>query len=403
MPTYKYKVRDKFGNKSSGHIEAETKDNVYKMLEKMGFTPTSIEESSGVSGWKFLHKFYFGKLKVVSLFTRQLATLIKSGVPLVNSLETLEMQIEKKYLKDAVIEIRRELESGSNFSGALERHSDIFNEVYINMVKAGEVSGTLDEILNRLADLIEYEIDTRSKILGVVLYPIIATAFLCIGFIILVTFVLPQFVKIFAGLQGKLPLPTVMLIKTNQIINNYWYIILGLVIVLVVGFLRFIKTKYGRKRWDRFKLKVPVFGAIILKLTMSRFARIMSVLTRSGVPILTILDITSRTAGNVIISQAVEVLRTSVNEGKGMAEPMKISGVFSPMVVQMVSVGEETGKIDELLYEVSLHYDRESAYAIKNLATIIEPVLIIILAVGVLIMALGVFLPMWNMFQLVRG
>lgn len=403
MPTYKYIVRDKHGNKSTGLIEGETRDEVAKNLEGMGYTPISIEETRVMPGGKFFQKIYFGKLRAVGLFTRQLATLIKSGLPVLGSLSTLEKQTGKKFLKQAIGEVAREVEAGNSFSSALERHPRIFNELYTNTVKAGETSGTLDEVLDRLADLIEHEIDTRSKILGVVLYPSIATCFLFVGFLILVTYVIPQFVKIFDTLKGNLPLPTLILIRANFIIQNYWYIILILSGLCIFGFFRFIKTKYGRKRWDKFKLKVPVLGPVVLKLTMSRFSRIVSILTRSGVPILTILEVTGRTTGNVIISQAIDSIRTSVNEGKGMAEPMGVSGVFSPMVVQMVSVGEETGRIDELLYEVSMHYDREAAYTIKNLATIIEPILIVILALGVLIMALGVFLPMWNMFTVLRG
>lgn len=403
MPTYKYIVRDKHGNKSTGVIEGENKDKVAKNLEGMGFTPISIEETHKLAGKGFLKKIYFGKLKALSIFTRQFATLIKSGLPVLTSLGTLEKQTEKSFLKQTIREVAREVEAGNSLSSALEHHPDIFNELYTNTVKAGEASGTLDEVLDRLADLIEYEMDNRSKILGVVLYPIIATVFLFIGFLILVIFVLPQFVKIFESLKANLPLPTLILIKANVVIRNYWYVILGLFIFCVFGFSKFTKTAYGRKRWDKFKLKIPIIGSLVLKLTMSRFSRIVSILTKSGVPILTILEIASRTAGNVIISQAIDSIKASVNEGKGMAEPMRISGVFSPMVVQMVSVGEETGRIDELLYEVSVHYDREASYTIKNLAVIIEPILIVILAIGVLVMALGIFLPMWNLFDAFKG
>lgn len=402
MPNFKYKVRDKYGNKSTGLIEGDDKEKVFKNLEKMGFTPVSIEEAKDVSGGKVFSKFYFGKLRALSVFTSQLATLIKSGLPLLTSLYTLEKQTSKKYLKQVVGEVAREVESGVSFSNALEHHPDIFNEIYINMVKAGEASGTLDEILARLSDLIEYEMDTRAKVLGVMLYPAIATCFLFAAFIILVTFVLPQFVKIFEGLQGKLPLPTLILIKINTIMHNYWYIILIAAAAFIFAFIKYSKTEYGRKQLDRFKLKAPVFGPIILKLTMSRFSRIMAILTKSGVPVLAVLDISAKTAGNVIISQAIDHIRASVNEGKGMSEPMKISGVFSPIVTQMVSVGEETGRLDDLLYEVSAHYDKEAAYAIKNLAVIIEPILIVVLSIGVLIMALGIFMPMWNMYSVLK-
>lgn len=399
MPTFKYIVRDKYGNKSKGLIEGESKEQIAKNLENMGYTPVSIEEAHELSGGKYFKKIHFGKLKNLSVFTRQLATLIKSGLPIMGSLYTLEKQSKNKYLKEIIGEVAKEVETGVPLSTALEHHSDFFDELYTNTVKAGEASGTLEDVLDRLADLIEYEIDTRSKILGVILYPAIATGFLFIGFLILVAFVLPQFTKIFASLNTELPLPTVILIKTNYIVQNYWYMLLIVSVLCVVGFVKFIKTKKGRKLWDKLRLKIPMFGPIILKLTMSRFSRIVSILVKSGVPILTVLDIASRTVGNVIISEAIDNIKTNVSEGKGMAEPMRVSGVFSPIVVQMVTVGEETGRVDDLLYEVSVHYDREASYAIKNLATLIEPILIILLSIGVLIMALGVFLPMWNMYS----
>lgn len=403
MPIFKYKVRDKYGNKSSAVIEGDSAEQVAKNLETMGFTPVSISETRELPAIKFAQRFYWGKLRDVGTFSRQLATLLKSGLPLLTGLYTAEKQIEKRFLRQVIREIAKEVEAGISLSAAMEHHPFVFNELYISSIKAGEASGALDEVLNRLADLLDHEIDTRAKIFGVVLYPIIATCFLFAGFLILVTFVIPQFVKIFETLKGRLPLPTVLLIKTHLVIKNYWHVIVIAGTICFFAFLKLIKTKEGRRLWDRFKLRIPLLGNIVLKLTMSRFSRIVSILIKSGVPILTVLDITSRTTGNVIVSQAIDNIKISVNEGKGMAGPMRISGIFSPLVTQMVSVGEETGRIDELLYDVSVHYDRETEYAIKYLATIIEPILIVILAIGVLIMALGVFLPMWNMFSLMRG
>lgn len=400
---YKYKIRDKFGTKLSGLMEGEDKDQVAKHLVSMGYTIILVEEARTAPVNKFMQKLYRPRLRAVGVFTRQFATLTKSGLTVLASLNTLEKQTKEAYLKQIINQVSKEIESGSSLSAALANHPNTFDGLYVNTVKAGEASGMLDEVLNRLADLTEHEIDTKSKILGVMLYPVISACFLCTGFLVLTTFVLPQFVRMFDTLKGKLPLPTLILIKTNYIVHNYWYVILAAAGFSIFGFLTYVKTVNGRRTWDGFKLKIPVIGPLIQKIAMSRFSHIFAMLVKSGVPILTILDITGRTAGNVIISQAIENIKNSVKEGKGIAEPMRISGIFTPMVTQMVAIGEETGKIDELLFEVSVHYDKEVEYGIKYLSTMIEPALIVILAVGVLIMALGVFLPMWNMFSLIKG
>lgn len=402
MPTFKYKVRDKHGNSSTGIITGESKDQVAKHMEGMGYTPVLIEETHELPGKKILSIFNRVNLTDLNIFTRQFASLIKAGLPLFSCLKALEEQTKSRYFRGIIHEISAEIEGGVSLSNALAKHKNIFNELYVNTIKAGETAGTLDEVLERLADLLEHELDIRSKIKSATIYPAIATCFLCIGFFILVTFVIPKFAKIFETMQGKLPLPTLILIKTNAIIRGYWFLLIILFIAGIWGFLAFIKWPKGRKIWDTFRLKIPVLGPLILKLIMSRFSRTMAMLIKSGVPILTVLDISSRTAGNVVISEAIENIRFSVNEGKGMAEPMRISGVFSPTVAEMVSIGEETGKIDELLFKISEYYDREAEYSIKNLTTLIEPILIVILAIGVLIMALGVFLPMWNMYRLIK-
>lgn len=401
MITFKYKVRDKHGKKLTGVVAGENKDQVASRLTEMGYTPIKIIKENEMSGSKIMNRFQFGKLKSVGIFTRQLATLIKSGLTLIRSLETLEKQTDKPYLKEAIGRICSEVEGGIDLHVAMGRHPQLFNKLYTSMVSVGEASGTLDEVLSKLADLIEYEIETRAKIFAVLLYPMLALICMVLGFIVLTMFVLPKIVAIFEGLKGDLPLPTVILLKTNYIMQNYWWLVFGAMIALVIVFLKAIKTKHGRYLWDKFKLKVPLLGTIIFKLIMSRFSRIVAILVRSGVPILDVLDLASQTSGNVIISQSIDKIRDNVRDGKGMAEPMRQAGVFSPMVVQMVAVGEETGRLDDLLYEVSKHYDREASYAISYLATMIEPILIVVLAFGVLIMALGVFMPMWNAYTLI--
>jgi type II secretory pathway component PulF len=274
--------------------------------------------------------------------------------------------------------------------------------LYISTIKAGETSGALDEIFSRLADLGEHEADTKSKMKAATRYPIVAISVLVIGFAVLVTYVIPRFVSIFDRYEAELPLPTKVLIWINSAIVNYWHLTIVLIVLSIFAFRKFISLPYGRRIWDTLKLKVPVFGPLYFMITMSRFSRIMAIMIKSGVPILSILEMVSDAAGNVVIKNAIKDVMKSVNQGRGMAEPMSTSKVFSPLVVQMVSIGEETGQVDELLFRISEYYDQQSDYMIKNLTTMIEPILVVILGCVVLLMALAIFLPMWNMIGLFR-
>ncbi|MBM3252430.1 MAG: type II secretion system F family protein, partial [Candidatus Omnitrophica bacterium] len=272
----------------------------------------------------------------------------------------------------------------------------------MSMIKAAETGGMMEEVLRRLSDLIEQEIDTRARIKAATRYPMIAFFVLCVGFLIVVTFVIPRFATVYGQFNTLLPLPTRILIAINIAIKKFWYLFILGFAAAIFGFLRFINSKIGQPLWDNFKLKVPIFGPLIQMLVMSRFARVTAILLKSGVPILEVLDLVSSASGNIIIARAIENIKASVNQGKGMSEPMKVSNLFSPIVVQMVSIGEQTGKVDELLLSVADYYDRESSYMIKNLTTYIEPILIFVLAAMVLLMALGIFMPMWNLIRVFK-
>jgi type II secretory pathway component PulF len=270
------------------------------------------------------------------------------------------------------------------------------------MVKAGEASVTLYTIMGRLAEMQEYEMEIKAKVNSATRYPLLALGTLVIAFFVIVTFVIPRFAMFFSQFKMELPLPTRILLGIYNFIHNYWYMVILGVLVLVVAFVKFINTPFGRQRWDNFKLRAPIFGPIIFKLSMSRFAKTLATLFASGISMLESLELTANTVGNVIIAKAVLNIRESVNEGKGLAEPMKVSRLFTPIIIQMVSIGEESGKLDELLLNASEHYDQQVDYAMKNLTTMIEPVLILCLGIMVLFVALGIFLPMWNMIQIVR-
>lgn len=404
MLNYQYKARDKSGKLIQGVMVADSESVVAVKLGQMGYFPVDIQET----GWelikikKTLGTFRRVKFADLNMFTRHLYTLQKAGLPLLASLRALTAQSHEPVLKSAIEQILHDVEGGSDLSSALARHPLIFNALYVNMIKSGEVSGQIVEVLQRLATLGEHEEKIRMRISAAMRYPIMVVASLIIGFLILIAIVIPRFVDLYSKSAATLPLPTKILIGINFVITKFWWLMIIIAGIAAWGVRKFFSTNKGRLWKDSFILKVPIFGPLILKLIMSRFCRITATLMRSGVPILHILDLVSQTTGNGVVAKIIENIKTSVNEGKGMLAPMQASGFFPVIVTQMVAVGEETGKIDELLLHVSDYYDEQIDYTIQNLVSLIEPILIFVLGIGVLFMALGIFMPMWNMIYLFK-
>jgi len=405
MPIFRYKARDKFGALFSGAIETSNKDSVAAQLDTLGYIPVKIEEErkKGFLDPNFLERFQPITSEDLIVFSRQLATLISAGLPFTTSLDALVEQTENKRLKRVIIQVRRDLEGGSSFSDALAKHPAVFNNLFVNMVRAGEAGGVLDEILDRLATLAEHDAETRARIKAATRYPKIVIAAITVAFFILVTFVIPKFAELYAGFKTELPLPTRILIGLNNVIHHYWYLILLAVGAVVVGIRYYIRTPVGRFQWDGLKIKLPVFGPIFLKTALSRFSRIFGTLTRSGLPILETLEIVSKTVGNVVIARVVDNIRDSARQGRGVVQPMKLSRIFPPAVTQMVAIGEETGKMEEMLMKVSNYYDRDVEYAIRNLSTTMEPLLLTVIGGMVLFLALAIFLPWWNLIRVFKG
>ena len=403
MPVYKYKARDKFGKAIDGVMEASDSEMAAGRVDDLGYIPVSIKEKKeDAISLDFLQRYTRVSVEDLILFSRQLSTLFSAGIPLLSGLNALAEQTENKRMKETINTIKNDIEGGSSLSDALSKHPRVFSPLYVGMIQAGETAGTLDEILDRLAAITEHEKDTRARLKAATRYPKMVITTISVAFIVLVTFVIPKFATMFTKFGGTLPLPTRVMIGLNYIIHHYWYLMVAVTAALAVGFHRYTNTESGRLRWDGLKLRIPVFGPLFLKIAMSRFTHILGMLMRSGVPILDTLKITSATVDNTVIIQEVQKLRESVTGGGGLSQPLKESGIFTPMVVQMLSVGEQTGKMDEMMTKVSRYYDLEVEYTIKNLATLIEPVLIVIIGGMVLFLALAVFLPMWDMASLVR-
>ncbi|HHT9127093.1 MAG TPA: type II secretion system F family protein [Candidatus Brocadiia bacterium] len=403
MPIYRYKARDKYGKAITGAMEAPSYEKLGLQLYGLGYIPVFLEEARGETvALNLIEKYRWVKTEHLILFTRQLATMLNAGIPLSRALESLATQTEGTKLKRIITEVRRDIEAGSTFSDALSKHGRVFSALYVSMVKAGEASGTLDQILNRLVALTEHERDTRARLKSATRYPKIVVLGITAAFTILMTFVVPKFIGIFERAGLTLPLPTRILIFINHMVHTYWYVLIGVVGIGFLVFYQYIRTKKGRRQWDTLKIKIPIIGPLFLKVAMSRFSSVLGTLYKSGLPILQALDIVSDVVGNAFIAELVKELRGRVREGEGLAQPMKEYSVFPPMVVQMVTVGEETGAMDEMLAKVSQYYDTEVDYAIKNLSTLVEPILLLFLGIMVAFLALSIFMPMWDLTQMVR-
>jgi type II secretory pathway component PulF len=405
MPVFKYRVRDRSGKAIAGTIEAPTIQMAGDQLYNLGYFPISIEEmretiSLNLSDiWKRFQKV---KLEELIVFSQQLSTLYKAGLPLLTGLASITEQVKNEKLKGVLKEIHGQIEGGSTLHGAMAKYPEVFSSVYVNMVRAGETSGMLGEALDRFVTLADRELRTRQRVNEATRYPKIVIVSMFIAIAVLVSFVIPRFAQVFARFNTPLPLPTRIMIGINNIFQNYWYIILAAIVGIPILLIRYIRTEKGKYLWDRLKMRIPVFGPLFLIIALSRFAYTFVMLNRSGVPILQTLEITSSTINNIHLSESIGEISRKVSEGSSLADAMRETGRFTPLVLQMVSVGEVSGGLDEMLMRVAEYYDNEADNIIKKMSTYIEPFLTLFLGVVVLFLALAVFLPWWNMASLFR-
>jgi type II secretory pathway component PulF len=403
MPVYYYKARDNSGKAVTGTVEASSRETAGEHIENLGALPILIQEqAAGSSEAIKLSDFFGGNVKSedMIMFTFQISTLIGAGIPLLTSLETLSKQIENRTLRSVLQQATRDVESGNPLSESLAKHPGVFPAIYANMIRAGEASGNLQEIFIHLGEMIEHEEEVRAKIGAALRYPKMVVFALGLAFAIVITFVMPRFVSVFNQFKLALPLPTRILIGMNTIILDYWApVLIG--IVLVFFLIKWmINTPKGRYWWDSVKLNLPIFGPLFLKVALSRFTYMMGILNRSGIPIIENLQLTAMSIGNDVVSEAIQSIRKSVSEGKGFEEPMKNIKLFTPLVVQMVAVGETSGELDDVLLKVSRYYDMEVDYGTRHLSTYLEPVLTLLIGIAVLFFALAIFLPMWDLTKI---
>lgn len=396
MPIYKWEGKTAKGVIKKGEMEGPNEAAIRIHLRQQNIVPTKISTKGKEISFSLPYKKKV-KQRSVAIFTRQLATMIDAGLPLVQSLEILSAQQEEKVFKNIIREIREDVEGGSTFAGALKKHPVTFNELYTNLVVAGEEGGILDTILTRLANYIEKSEALKKKVKSALIYPATIVGVAVIVVAILMIFVIPVFENLFKSSGQALPLPTLIVVTLSKLIKKYVVIFIPAMILLIFLFRKYYQTEKGMAVVDRLLLKLPVFGSLFKKIAVARFSRTLGTLVSSGVPILDGLIIVSRTSGNKTIETAILNARASIREGETIAEPLARSGIFPPMVIQMISVGESTGALDSMLSKIADFYEEEVDIAVANLTSLLEPFLMIFLGVVIGGVVISMYLPIFSM------
>lgn len=407
MAIFKYSGRNRRGEQVSGSVESVSPESAAEQLMSNGVIPTSIRASkfggkSSAADWK---KWFQPNipLEVLVIFCRQMYSLTKAGVPLLRAMNGLSQNSNNKLLKNALEEVTSELTNGRSLSVSMQQHPQVFSSLFVSMIHVGENTGRLDQALLQLANYYEQEMETRKRIKSAMRYPIFVLSFIFLAMLVLNVKVIPQFTSMFARFGVELPLPTRILMATSSFSVNYWHFMLGGMAGMFVAFQSWISGDVGREKWDKFRLRIPIVGDIVTRAQMSRFSRTFALMLKSGVPLNQSIALSAESLGNKYLENRLLEMKSGIESGTSMSVTAAQSGIFTPLVQQMIAVGEETGQIDDLLLEVSDFYDREVDYDLKTLTARIEPLLLVIVSGMVLILALGIFLPMWNMLDVVKG
>ena len=402
MAAYSYSAINADGLELSGQLHAPDLSGAREQLRLRGLLASRLDELPSAGDDSARNVFKKVKPKTLQIFSRQFATMIEAGLNVVQALVILEEQTEDTYFASVVREMRADVEGGLLLSQAMSRHPKIFDRLFISMVEAGEAAGILDEVLDRVAIHIEKATQIKRRVKGAMLYPAMVMSFASLVLTGLLLFLVPVFVKIFSQLGGELPTLTQYVVNVSDLLKHKWYIIFPTLGLLFFGFFKWKKTENGRKQWDRFKLRVPKIGPVVLKVTMARFSRTLSTLVSAGVDIIQALEITGQTAGNWRVESALADVRAKVHEGVPIAQPLVDNDIFPPMVSQMVKIGEETGELEKMLGKIADFYEDEVDAAIQSLTSIIEPLMMILVGIMVGIIVIAMYLPMFRMLSLVK-
>ncbi len=404
--TFDYKVRDRSGGLIEGQLDGDSMALVVKRLRDMGYMPISVTPKSSVNlktEIKIPGISDRVRLREVAVFTRQLATMVDSGLSVVRSLGILAAQVENPALAKILVAVRLDLEHGSSLSAACAKYPKVFSHLYCTLIEAGEAGGNLDEVLGRLATTIENQAQLNRTIRSAMTYPAVILSVMIVIFTAMIVFIVPVFQKLFNQLGGKLPFPTRVLIKISQIMTSAWVLLLiGVIVAAIIALRKWISTDEGRRKWDRLLLRPPVFGPLFHKIALARMTMTLASLISSGVPILEALDLCAATAGNRTVGDVLIEAKNGVREGRPLADPLREHEDAIPVLVtQMIEVGEQTGALDGMLQKVAEFYDQEVQVTVKNLTSLLEPILTVIMGVGVGAMVICLYLPMFDYIKLV--
>src|SRR6266542_3530095 len=404
MATYTFRAIDVAGVPAQGELDAGSKQAVTDELRQRGLIALDIvEQKTSVTSQDLFDRFKKISAHDLTVMTRQLATMVASGMSILRTFHVLEDQTENDKLKEILGQVRQDVEAGISLSDALEKYPDVFNQLYIAMVRTGETAGMLEESLMRVADQLEKADSLRRQVKAAMAYPIMIGAFALVVMLALVAFLIPVFEGVFEDFHGKLPAITQISVTASHIVTGQWYLLIAATVGGIVGFKKWKKSSWGHRQWDTFKLKIPAkIGDVILKIALARWSRTFSGLVHSGVPILQAIDITGATAGNYHIEKAMADVKESVQRGGSIGEPLRKSPMFPTMVAHMVGVGEETGNLDGMLGKVADFYEDEVAAVIKALTSILEPIMIILVGAMVGFIVISMYLPLFQVYENIR-
>jgi MSHA biogenesis protein MshG len=404
MAHFQYRGRNQRGEVVKGRIEGATAEAIAGQLVTNGVTPIDISPTTemgdmlGALGTRLTLGRRVGAMDLI-LFSRQMYTLLKAGVPILQALRGLRGSSQNPAMATVIGSLSESLDTGLDVASAMRRHPQVFSSLYVSMIQMGETTGGLEEAFFEIAQYLERDKDTRERVKSATRYPQFVIIAMVVAMFVINMYVVPAFSKVYAGFRIELPLPTRILIATSNFTVAYWYLMLGALVIAVLAVRHYVNTPEGRYWWHKWKLKLPVIGPIIYKSTLGRFARALAIMIKAGVPLVQGMAVVARAVDNDMIGERVLQMRDGVERGDTIARTAATTGMFPPLVVQMISVGEDSGAVDELMFNVADYYERETDYDIKNLATAIQPLLLLVLGALVLILALGVFLPMWDLVQ----
>jgi type IV pilus assembly protein PilC len=404
--TFDYKVRDRDGRLIQGALEADSISLVASKLREMGYAPIEIKPVGRVNLKSEIHIPGLSdrvKLKDVSLMSRQLATMVSSGLTLVRAIGVLADQLESRPLREAMLQIRQDVEQGSSLSASLEKIPKIFPPLYISMVRAGEAGGQLDLVLLKLSTTLEKQVELRSKVRSAMMYPLIVMCLVVVIMTALMLFVVPIFSKLFASLHAPLPVPTQIVVAISNVVASIWLlVVIAAIVVIVFAVRKWISTPHGRRKWDAWKLRPPIFGALAHKVALARFTATLSSLLTAGVPIIESLDIVADNSGNEVVAEALRGAQAGVRDGQSLSQTLGQHAVIPTMVTQMIETGEESGALDSMLEKVATFYDNEVSATVESLTSVLEPLLIVVMGVAIGGIVISMYLPMFNIYGIIQ-